>query len=394
MHEETSVFEPQKLFYQDAYLKECQAYVESCEEGKDGFMIVLNQTVFFPEGGGQPSDQGVLKCKDGSVVTVLEVKEKGKIFHICDKAIAVGEEVLCKINWERRFDYMQQHSGEHIFSGFMHERFGFENVGFHISEASVTVDFSGVCSFEEVKEIEKKTNQYIWENHVSNVFYPSKEELDNLEYRSKMEIAGQVRLVEYPGADLCACCGTHVASTGEIGFVKILSCVNWRGGIRVEMACGRWAFEYAEKIQEQNSLISVKLSAKVFETATAVDRVMNESFVMKGKLAELEQKALTQLAQEYKGNRDVTIFDETLSPENARKLCDMIISESCGICRVFAGNDTDGYKYAIGEVDGDLREFVKKMNTELNGRGGGKPFFVQGSVAAKRAEIEAFLKKL
>lgn len=392
MHEETSVFEDEKLYYQDAYLQECNAYVESCEEGKNGYDIVLNQTVFFPEGGGQPSDQGVLICKDKTEVNVTHVREKGQIFHVCDKPIAVGEEVTCKLNWDRRFDYMQQHSGEHVLTGFIHNKFGFNNVGFHISEGVVTIDFDGVASFDEIKELEKKANAYIWENHESHVFYPTKEEQAEIDYRSKMEIEGQIRLVEYPDIDLCACCGTHVKNTGEIGLIKVLSCINWRGGIRVEMACGRWAFHYLNQIQEQNSAISVKLSSKIFETAAAVERIMNEAGNMRGRLANLESKELERIAASYENAGDMICFAQDLSSESVRKLCDMIMNRNSGICRIFSGNDTDGYKYAIGQVNGDLRDAIKQMNTDLNGRGGGKPFFAQGSVMATKEAIENYFK--
>lgn len=392
MREETSVFEQEKLYYQDAYDKQCDAVVLACEEEKKGYCIRLNQSVFFPEGGGQPYDQGTLTLSSGEVINVLEVHEKEYIRIICDKPVPVGETVNCKLDWQRRFDHMQQHSGEHIFSGFVHRKFGCQNVGFHISEGIVTVDFDKVISLEEMKEIERQTNAYIWENHPCNIIYPKKEELTNLEYRSKMEIAGQIRLVEFPGADVCACCGTHVAYSGEVGVLKVLSCINWRGGIRVELVCGRYAFEYLNRIQEQNSAISVRLSAKVFETANAVERIQNEAGMLRLKLSNFELKALKERAQQFNGCEEVLCFEEELSSDSVRKLCDLVMNQTDGICRIFSGNDTDGYKYAMGQANGDLKELTKQMNAALNGRGGGKPSFVQGSVNATRKEIEDFFQ--
>ena len=227
--------ETRRLYYEDVYKKEFTAKVLECREAKKGFHIILNESAFYPEGGGQPYDLGILND-----VEVLEVHEKdGEIIHYTKEAIEAGSDVTGKIDWHRRFDLMQQHSGEHIVSGLVHEAYGYDNVGFHMSSDVITVDLSGVLSEAQLAEIEVETNRKIWENSEVEITYPSREELDKLDYRSKKELTGQVRLVRFPGSDLCACCGTHVTHTGEIGAVKILTVENFHEGIRLTMICER-----------------------------------------------------------------------------------------------------------------------------------------------------------
>ena len=208
--------ETRKLYYEDVYKKEFTAKVLECRECEKGFEIILDQSAFYPEGGGQPCDLGTLNG-----IAVLDVQEKDReIVHYTKEAVEAGSEVIGKIDWDRRFDLMQQHSGEHIVS-----------VGFHMSSDVLTVDLSGVLTEAQLAEIEAETNQKIWENSEVEITYPSKEELEKLSYRSKKELTGQVRLVRFPGSDLCACCGTHVTHTGEIGAVKILTVENFHEGI-------------------------------------------------------------------------------------------------------------------------------------------------------------------
>ena len=275
--------ETRKLYYEDVYQKEFTAEVLECRETDRGYEVVLDQTAFYPEGGGQPCDLGTLNG-----ISVVDVQEKGsEIVHYTEKPLETGSKVTGKIDWARRFDLMQQHSGEHIVSGLVHEAYGYDNVGFHMSSDVITVDFSGVLTETQLAEIEAETNQKIWENTPVEIFYPPKEELEKLSYRSKKELTGQVRLVRFPGSDLCACCGTHVTHTGEIGAVKILSVENFHEGIRMTMICGKRVMDYLNMIDDQNHQISVKLSAKTDETAAAVARLQDENFRLKGKVSHM-----------------------------------------------------------------------------------------------------------
>ena len=377
--------ETKKLYYEDPFLREFTAAVISCEEVKGGYLVTLDRTAFYPEGGGQPYDTGVL-----GEANVLEVHDKGGVItHLCDKPLAAGESVDSRIDWTRRFDHMQQHSGEHICSGLICARFRCDNVGFHMGAESVTIDFNADISWDELLEIEEAANRYICEDHPIDIHFYRGAELDAVEYRSKKPLEGDVRIVAFPGADCCACCGTHVARSGQVGLVKFLSVQKFREGVRIELLCGGRARRYLSACWEQSLRIGQALSVKPVASAAAVERLQGELGALKLRCAKLEESVFAQTAAQYAGRGDVLLFADELSGDSLRRLCDAVANACGGRCAVFAGAD-GAYKYAIGRADGDLRELTKKMNAALSGRGGGKPNFVQGSVSCERAAIEAF----
>lgn len=377
----------EKLFYLDPFLKEFSGTVLDCREEKGQWAVVLDQTAFYPEGGGQPADQGTL-----GKVRVFDTREKnGEILHFCDGPLDVGDTVNGCIDWDRRFDFMQQHSGEHIVSGILCGKFGCDNVGFHIGHELVTIDFNAALSTDDVIFVENLANRYIWEDHAIQIGFPSPAELETLAYRSKKALEGQVRIVSWPEADRCACCGTHVRSSGQVGMVKLISCQKFRDGVRIEMAAGGRALRWVNAVAGQNTKISQLLSAKPGETAAAVERMQKEIFLLKGRVAGLEEKDFVRKAEELAGSGDVLLVEGPMSGESLRKLCGMVKEKCGGRCAVFAGAD-GAYQYAVGQDGGDLRGFVKELNGALNGRGGGKPEFVQGSVQAGEAEIRNFFK--
>ena len=381
--------ETRRLYYEDVYIKEFKAKVKECRKGEKFYEILLDQSAFYPEGGGQPCDLGTLGGAE-----VKDVQEKdGELIHYMETSFDPGDEVQGKINWERRFDLMQQHSGEHIVSGLVHEKYGYDNVGFHMSSDVITIDFSGVLTEKQLAKIEEETNRKIWENGEVEIFYPKKEELERLSYRSKKELTGKVRLVQFPGADLCACCGTHVMRAGEIGMVKLLTVEKFREGVRVTMISGRRVLDYLNMVNGQNHQISVKLSAKTEETAQAVERLHGENYRLKGQILHLTQELCDTEAKRFEGAGNVLIFHEGLEGDSVRKMADAVMETCAGCCAVFSRNEDGSYKYAIGEKNGDLRQFTKEMNQALNGRGGGKPFFVQGSVKAEEDEIRRFFNR-
>lgn len=383
------MMETRRLYYEDVYIKEFKAKVKECRKGEKFYEILLDQSAFYPEGGGQPCDLGTLGGAE-----VKDVQEKdGELIHYMETSFDPGDEVQGKINWERRFDLMQQHSGEHIVSGLVHEKYGYDNVGFHMSSDVITIDFSGVLTEEQLAKIEEETNRKIWENGEVEIFYPKKEELERLSYRSKKELTGKVRLVQFPGADLCACCGTHVMRAGEIGMVKLLTVEKFREGVRVTMISGRRVLDYLNMVNGQNHQISVKLSAKTEETAQAVERLHEENYRLKGQILHLTQELCDTEAKRFEGAGNVLIFHEGLEGDSVRKMADAVMETCAGCCAVFSRNEDGSYKYAMGEKNGDLRQFTKEMNQALNGRGGGKPFFVQGSVKAEEDEIRRFFNR-
>ena len=295
----------EKLYEENPYLTQFSAVVEFCVQGKKGYDVILDQTAFYPEGGGQPYDTGTL-----GGVRVLEVHEReGRVVHTCDRPLEAGTQVSGTIDWDRRFDLMQHHSGEHIVSGIAHSKWGCDNVGFHMGADVITIDLNVLLDEDQLRELEAEANRYIWEDHPISITFPTPEELAVLEYRSKKELSGRVRIVSFPGADTCACCGTHVNSSGQVGFVKLLSVQKFREGVRIELVCGGRALRYVNNIMDQNHQVSNLLSAKAFETGAAVQRLLEENNALKSRILTMEDHRFAALAEEYAEAGDVLLFE-------------------------------------------------------------------------------------
>ena len=378
-----------KLYYENAYMTEFDATVLSCEEGKGSYMVTLDRTAFYPEGGGQPADHGQM---DG--VAVTDIHEKGGvIFHTCEKEVEIGKTVVCSIDWARRFAHMQQHSGEHICSGMICENFHCDNVGFHMGADMVTIDFNAEIGWDELMEIEAKANRYIYENHPIDIQFYRGAELAAVEYRSKKELEGDVRIVAFPGADCCACCGTHVMTSGQVGLVKFFSCQKFREGVRIEMLCGERAFRALSASWEQNRMVSQMLSVKPEGTKDAVTRLQTELQNVKFHSARLEETVYASIAEKHTGAGDVLLIQPPMEPDAVRRLADAVSKTCGGLSAVFAGEDGGKYNYALVRSDGgDISAFVKSMNGALHGRGGGRNGFAQGSVETTKTEIETFFE--
>ena len=375
----------ERLYYLQPKARTLYARILACEPAKNGWEILLDRTIFYPTGGGQPCDLGQI-----GQAQVLDVRERGdEVVHLADAPLPVGQEVECAIDWTRRLDLTQQHSGEHLVSGIIHARFGFENVGFHMGSDVITIDFSGELTPQALAEVELAANEAVWADIPTKIWYPDPSELKTLPYRSKKELTGAVRLVQFGGIDLCACCGTHVERTGEIGLIKLLSTTRFHSGSRVELLCGGRALRYLNAVFAQNREISGLLSAKSLETAEAVRRLCAESEKMKYRLTQTENALFAERAEALRGRGNVLLLQEAMQPDALRRLADAVTQVCGGCCMTFAGEDGD-YKYAVGQKNGELRGLVRELNAALNGRGGGKPEFAQGSIKADRAQIEAF----
>lgn len=377
--------EVKKLYYADSHLKDFSAVVTGCEEVKGGWAVTLDATAFYPTGGGQECDLGIL-----GGARVLDVKEQGEnILHLCDTPLEVGAEVTGTIDWERRFDHMQQHSGEHLVMGQIYQKFGYHNVGFHMGGHLVTIDLDGPVTWEDLMEIERRTNQIICRNIPVKTWYPSPEELPNVKYRTKKQLPWPVRIVEFGGEDVCACCGTHVKSTGEIGLVKFVSCVKFKEGVRIEMASGRRATELYQQIFEQNRQVSQTFSAKILETGSAARKFNDMLTQEKYRAIGLQRKIFGAIAQSYAGRERAVHFEADLQPGQVRELADAI-AEKTDTAVVYSGCDATGYSICILSKTQDTRALGKEVNAALNGRGGGKPGAFQGSLKATKEQIEAF----
>ena len=381
--------ETEKLYSAAPFLKPFTATVLDCQPGKNGFVVTMDRTAFYPEGGGQPADQGTL---DGAAVTDVHEKN-GVVLHNVDSAVEIGKTVTGVIDWARRFDHMQQHSGEHICSGLICGRCHCDNVGFHMGTDMVTIDFNADIPWEELLEIEAQANQYIYEDHPIDIQFHRGAELDAIDYRSKKPLEGDVRIVAFPGADCCACCGTHVLRSGQVGLVKFLSVQKFREGVRIELLCGKRALNYLSRTWEQAKTIGQRLSVKPVDAAAAVERLENELSAAKLRCAQLEESVFAAIAQEQAGKGAVLLFQPPRRPDSVRKLADAAAKTCGGLAAVFAGEGIH-YAYALGRADGqDISAQVKAMNAALHGRGGGRNGFAQGSVEAEQNAIEAFFKE-
>lgn len=376
-----------KLFYEDSHRKEFEARVLFCAACKEdgGFWTVLDQTCFFPEGGGQYADTGYL-----GEVKVLDARERdGVVYHRTEAPLEPGDLVCGRIDWEERFEKMQQHTGEHIVSGLVHSRFGYNNVGFHLGSDYCTMDFDGPITPEELRQIEWEANRAVVSDLEILVQYPSKEELEQMEYRSKIEIEGQVRIVSVPGYDVCACCAPHVKKTGEIGMVKLTNVQRYKGGVRVTMLCGFRALADYDRKEASAKAISALLCAKEETIAEAAAHLKEEYANEKAKSAGLERRLLTYRAAEVSPEeKAVCIFEEDLNGESLRILMNLVLETDRLCCAVFTGNDKDGYRYVLGSRTLDIRDLGKEMNREFRGKGGGKPEMVQGTICAKADEVK------
>ena len=378
-----------KLYDEDSHRKEFTAEVLSCVPKGSYYEILLDQTAFFPEGGGQLADTGML-----GGVSVIDVQEKQEgILHTVQSPLMTGSTVEGKIDWELRFRRMQSHSGEHVVSGLIHQLFGYNNVGFHMGERDVTIDFDGELTREELNHIEELANRVVTSNVPVTAEYPPPEMLEKLEYRSKLELTENIRIVSIPGCDVCACCAPHVARTGEIGFIKLLDFMRHRGGVRIRMVCGQAALEDYRNKFENITAISALLSAKQEKAAAAVERLNRELQETRGQLLEVQRELLRlKLEQLPYTAGNLCLFETDLDSAMLRELVNGGMERCGGICAGFAGKD-GAYRYVMGSRTVNLQARAKKINSALHGKGGGIPEMIQGSVSCGRKEIEEFFSQ-
>ena len=375
-----------KLYYEDSHMQRFTATVLSCTDIGKGFEVILDATAFYPEGGGQAADTGTL-----GGVRVIDTRERGEtVVHLCDGPLKEGAQVEGVIDYALRFPRMQQHSGEHIVSGILFRRYGWQNRGFHMGTDLITVDTEGVVPQEDLAAIEAEANAAVWANLPVRTWYPSPEELPTIPYRSKKALTGAVRIVEFPGVDICACCGTHVRATGEIGLIKLFSSVGFRGGSRIEMACGEQALRLLNTAYEQNKQVSQAFSAQLHETGAAARRMNDVLAQQKYRIVGLEWRIFAAISEGYAGKGNVVHFEDGLDSTAVRELADAIAEKCGGAACVFSGSDEGGYGFCLVTREGDLRALGKEMTKALNGRGGGKPICQQGRLQASRVEIEVF----
>jgi len=382
-----------ELYYESAYITEFDSVVLECTDRGDGkFEAVLDKTAFFPEQGGQTSDIGKLTTGDGSEFSVSytgisKTSDNGddKIYHVIDSRIETGVIVHGKIDWEHRFSNMQQHTGEHIFSGIVNSKFGYDNVGFHLSDSEVTMDYNGPIGAGDIARIESLVNEAIWKNIEVVATFPSEEELKSISYRSKKELSGAVRIVNIEGYDSCACCAPHVERTGEVGLLKVVGAHNYKGGVRINILCGKRALEFLSLEHVVLSQIATGFSTSFDKVSASVDRLKDENAALKADLCAEREKLLEyELARIDKGLKNVFLFKNADTDINLmRKTVNLLSGEHEGFCGVFAGNDAEGYRYIVasGKSGGDARFVSQLFKDKFGAKGGGSDRMVQGSVS-------------
>ena len=373
-----------KLYDIDSHIKEFKSTVTECYETQKGFAVILEATAFFPEAGGQASDRGYI---DGIEVSDVQI-ENEKILHFTGKNVEVGKEVECVLDWERRFDFMQQHSAEHIVSGVAHKLYGCENVGFHLSTDIVTLDFDKPLTEEQILKIEKEANEAVFNNVFFKAYYPDEETLSNLKYRSKKELEGAIRIVEIENTDSCACCAPHVNTGAEIGIIKLLGTEKIRGGVRIELKAGRRALEDYNCKFDNVRKISSKLCVKQNETAEAVDRVLEQLTALKSEIVFLKKNLIDEKIKNFDSSDTVTAtFEENLDMKELQHYADALFRCKGGI-RAVLSPATDGYSFVICGEEEMLKAFFIEFKSAFQVKGGGRGTMVQGTVFGNREEIE------
>ncbi len=375
-----------KLYENDSYIKTFTATVVSCVETDGEFLVVLDKTAFFPEGGGQDADKGVI---NGGNVLDVQIKDE-IIYHKLPKSLEIGATVECSIDWQTRFSRMQNHTGEHIVSGVIHRTFGYNNVGFHMNDSLVTFDVDGPLTDDDIKLVEKKANEAIYANNSIKVIYPTAKELLDYDYRSKLDITEGVRLIEIENTDLCACCAPHVAKTGEVGIIKIISYIPYKKGTRIEMLCGALALEDYQNLHTTNKFIMNMLSAKRFETPEAVERIQKDlgnARVENKKL--LSELATLKMEKHIKDNK-VCVFIDGASYDELRN-CSNSLIEEFEYCYLFSNTDENNYIYVVSSKENNVRDLVQELNKTFNGKGGGRDTYAQGKIAGTKEKILEYL---
>lgn len=383
----------EKLYDSDSYITEFECKVIDLYKDDSYIYLILDRTAFFPEGGGQTSDRGWLN--DMNVENIQNIE--GKIIHFVEnseenvKKLEKGAVLRGKIDMKKRFSDMQQHSGEHIFSGIVHKLYGYNNVGFHLGSEVVTLDFDGELKEADICKVENLVNKAVWDNLEIRILFPTDEELKSITYRSKIEIEGQTRLVEIPGVDMCACCAPHVKRTGEIGIVEVVNFERYKGGTRVSILCGERALYDIRRKLNENRRVSVLTKTKQEETASAVERLMDENEKLKYEIVGLNRRFLEGEAEKISCADKIIIFDPRLKDKLLSDFTLSLMDKASDFVACFC-EDGEILRYCIASKTTDLRPLCKKLNAKFSGRGGGRPEIVQGSLsAATEKAVRAFL---
>ncbi len=375
-----------RLFDQDVNRTDFTAAVLACEEKDGQFLVTLDQTAFFPEGGGQGADHGTL-----GEARVLDAHDVGGvILHTVDRPLTPGTTVEGRVDWTRRLSMMQQHTGEHILSGLICRERGYRNVGFHIGTEAVTLDFSGPLTWEDIRRAERRANEIVWRDVPVRAWVPGEEELAALDYRSKKAIDGDVRIVHIEGADTCACCGTHVERTGSVGQIKVIGAMNYKGGVRLSILCGMRALDHENIQQDENHAISQALSAKPGELTQGVQRLLDERDSLKARCDTLGQRVFTTLLNAERGRPVRVLVADMLASAQHRKAAAQL-AEGGRYGLILAPREA-GWSFVLSSPAEDVRPAAAALCQRFGGKGGGPRDMSQGILQS--GDPEAFREAL
>ena len=399
-----------ELIYEtDGMCTRFDAVVISCGTSEKGCYIVLDRTAFFPGGGGQQCDTGMFELPSGDKIGVTSVAiVDGEVRHFIAESVAgpalEGVKLTGAVDEDKRYKRMQNHGSEHLISGLIRSLYGFENVGFHMTENEVVIDTGGPLSDEQIRVVEERANEAVFKNVPFVISFPTAEEAAGIDYRSKIEGLDNIRLVTVEGYDICACCAPHVRSTGQLGVIKIISATPHRGGMRLIVTAGMNAYYDYVMLHDANAKAMDALSAKRDHTGEAVEDMLERMQSLKAENTDLKKEMTNMLTESVLrdiGKKDPSsdkpelIFTEVLDPVGLRNLVNAVTAQYKGIVCAFCGNDTDGYRYIFG-VNEDVAEsagltaFAKEFNAACSGKGGGSSLMVQGTTTAKKESIQVF----
>lgn len=406
MQNERSENNIERIYETDAYQTSFTAKVLNLHRDASGkFLVQLDRTAFFPEGGGQLGDQG--KLEDYAVEDVQKID--GVIFHILApvpvhleetvKAVfAEGKEVHGEVDFALRFLRMQNHLAEHLFCGIANKRFGYDNVGFHLTDV-VTFDLNGPLSAEDIASIETACNEAVWKNAKVNVLFPTPEEIQTKEFRSKLELEEGVRLVEIEGYDCCACCAPTLHTLGEIGVIKVLDFMPHRGGTRITLIAGSTAWkDYANVDNQMREMMKLFSSSRELTAEYAAEFVRKtnlmheENTTLKKEVANLFTEKVKRLTES--GKDRILFVMKDADEAQIRGIINATVKDYDGIVIGLRGNDKEGYRYVCGRREANEEYSLKTLAAELKdnfgGRGGGSEVMIQGSLEAKEETIRKY----
>ena len=379
----------EKLYYKDSYIYEFEAKVLSCTSNNDLYDIVLDKTAFFPEGGGQYADKGFI---DEAEIIDVQITDE-TIHHFSKSKIDTNKTVNCKIDKDYRYRNMQSHSGEHIFSGVIHSLFGLENISFHLGNDYITVDYNGVLTKEDILKAEKLSNEAIYANLPINTYFPAAGELNDLEYRSKLDLKENVRIVEIPGIDRCACCAPHVKMTGEIGMIKIIGTTLQNRHIRMKMLCGIDALNYYNMLWDNVEGIAEALSTQPEKILTVFEKTMKDFSDCRIKLNQASKKAAVAEAKAIDiSGENICYFADNADIETLRLIVNTLSPKVSGIAIALSGADSSGYIFVAGSASKDMREIAASLRRDLNAKGGGSNIMIQGNIPADKEKIKNYFE--